>query len=82
MRLNLLVFQILYFWDNRALLHRARPYDYNKARVLTGTRVAGDPASELAYYPTDPEARAGRDALAEELEHLRHETKTRASTVR
>ena len=60
-------------WDNRALLHRARPYDYGKARVLTGTRVAGDP-TELAYYPTDPEAQAGRDAITAELELLRKET--------
>lgn len=61
-------------WDNRALLHRARPYDYGKARVLTGTRVAGDPATELAYYPTDPEAQAGREVLVAELELLRTET--------
>jgi alpha-ketoglutarate-dependent taurine dioxygenase len=60
-------------WDNRALLHRALPYDYSQARVLTGTRVAGDPTSELAYYPTDPAAQAGRDALAAELELLRAE---------
>lgn len=61
-------------WDNRALLHRARPYDYSEPRVLIGTRVAGDPATELAYYPSDPEARAGREALAAELELLRNET--------
>ena len=64
-------------WDNRALLHRARPYDYTEARVLTGTRIAGDPASELAYYPTEPEAQAGRDSLAAELEHLQLETQDR-----
>ncbi|MDH3684086.1 MAG: TauD/TfdA family dioxygenase [Acidimicrobiia bacterium] len=64
-------------WDNRALLHRARPYDYAKPRVLIGTRVAGDPASELAYYPTDPEARGGRDALAAELALLRDEARDR-----
>jgi len=61
------------FWDNRALLHRARPYDYGEARVLTGTRVAGDPATELAHYPSDPVAQAGREALAAELEILRTE---------
>lgn len=65
------------FWDNRALLHRAMPYDYSKARVLTGTRVAGDPDSELSYYPSDPAAQAGREALAAELELLRAETKDR-----
>ena len=64
-------------WDNRALLHRALPYDYSKARVLTGTRIAGDPESELAYYPTDAAAQGGRDALAAELGHLRKETKNR-----
>ena len=64
-------------WDNRALLHRARSYDYGSARVLTGTRVAGDPKTELAYYPSDPEAQAGRDALIAELDILREETKVR-----
>lgn len=71
-------------WDNRALLHRARPYDYTQARVLTATRIAGDPATELAYYPDDPRAQAGRDALLTELELLRRETsgKMFASTSR
>ena len=64
-------------WDNRALLHRARSYDYGSARVLTGTRVAGDPKTELAYYPSDPKAQAGRDALIAELDILRRETKDR-----
>lgn len=61
------------FWDNRALLHRALPYDYTQARVLTATRVAGEPDSELAYYPEDPQAAAGREALARELAILREE---------
>ena len=64
-------------WDNRALLHRACPYDYSKPRVLTATRVAGDPVSELAYYPNDPRARKGREALAKELEKLRGEVNDR-----
>ncbi len=63
-------------WDNRALLHRARPYDYTQPRVLTGTRIAGDPDSELAYYPEDPEAAVGREVLARELELLRQEHAT------
>ena len=62
-------------WDNRALLHRARPYDYSQPRFLFGTRVAGDPATEFAYHPDDPAAAAGREALAAELEILRGETK-------
>ena len=61
-------------WDNRALLHRARPYDYRQPRVLIGTRVAGDPATELAYWPTDPRAEDGRRALAAELAYLHQET--------
>ncbi len=61
-------------WDNRVLLHRANPYDYSKARVMIGTRVAGDVATELACYPSDPEAQAGREALAAELAILRKET--------
>ena len=44
-------------WDNRCVLHRARPYDYGEARVMRHTRVAGDPATELA--PTHRDDRAG-----------------------
>jgi alpha-ketoglutarate-dependent taurine dioxygenase len=43
-------------WDNRCVLHRARPYDYGEARVMRHTRVAGDPASELVT--TGPDERA------------------------
>ncbi len=35
-------------WDNRCLLHRARPYDHGELRLMKHTRIAGDPASELA----------------------------------
>jgi alpha-ketoglutarate-dependent taurine dioxygenase len=38
----------LVVWDNRCVLHRARPYDYRQARVMVHTRVAGDPATEVA----------------------------------
>ena len=44
-------------WDNRCVLHRARPYDFGRPRILRHVRVAGDPASELA--PTDRDERAG-----------------------
>ena len=64
-------------WDNRAIMHRALPYDYAQPRVLIGTRVAGEEATELAYYPTDPAAQAGRDALRAELALLREETADR-----
>ncbi len=65
------------FWDNRFVLHRACAYDYSKPRYLIGTRVAGDPASELSYWPEDPAAEAGRQALAAELDILREEAKDR-----
>ena len=65
----------LLIWDNRCIMHRARPYDYSKPRLLLATRVAGEPASELAYYPEDPEAEGGRIALAAELEMLRREVR-------
>ncbi|NIP83364.1 MAG: hypothetical protein GWM90_30710, partial [Gemmatimonadetes bacterium] len=45
-------------WDNRCVLHRARPYDDRQPRVLRHVRVAGEPASELAA--TGPDERADR----------------------
>lgn len=41
-------------WDNRCVLHRARPYDPREARVLHHTRIAGDPASESGLPPAPP----------------------------
>ena len=35
-------------WDNRRVLHRARPWPTNEARAMHHTRVAGDPATETA----------------------------------
>ena len=35
-------------WDNRCVLHRARPYDYREERVMMHTRIKGDLASEAA----------------------------------
>lgn len=35
-------------WDNRCLLHRARPYDHGEARMMIHTRIAGDPTTERA----------------------------------
>ena len=37
-------------WDNRCVLHRARPFDHSEPRVMKHTRVAGDPAFELASH--------------------------------
>lgn len=45
-------------WDNRCVLHRARPYDYTRPRILRHTRIAGDPVSELAG--TLPDIRASK----------------------
>ncbi|MFT6579951.1 MAG: alpha-ketoglutarate-dependent taurine dioxygenase [Alphaproteobacteria bacterium] len=46
----------LMIWDNRCILHRARPYDFNQPRVMQATRIAGDPASELAATGLDERA--------------------------
>jgi alpha-ketoglutarate-dependent taurine dioxygenase len=35
-------------WDNRALMHRASPWDMRQARVMYHSRIAGDPVSEAA----------------------------------
>ena len=45
-------------WDNRCVLHRALPYDYREPRVMRHTRVAGDPATELAPTHRDDRAAA------------------------
>ncbi len=33
-------------WDNRCLMHRARPWDMTRPRVMYHTRIAGDPQTE------------------------------------
>lgn len=43
----------LCIWDNRCVLHRARPYNYNEARILRHTRIAGEPESELVRTAPD-----------------------------
>lgn len=35
-------------WDNRCLLHRARPWDMGQPRVMYHSRIAGDPRTESA----------------------------------
>jgi alpha-ketoglutarate-dependent taurine dioxygenase len=50
----------LMMWDNRCVLHRACPYDYNEIRIMRHVRVAGEPESELVV--TGPDERA--DAFA------------------
>ena len=36
----------LVIWDNRCLLHRARPFDMQEIRVMKHTRIAGDTETE------------------------------------
>ena len=36
----------LIIWDNRRMLHRARPYDIQQARVMKHTRISGDVRTE------------------------------------
>jgi alpha-ketoglutarate-dependent taurine dioxygenase len=44
----------LVVWDNRCVLHRARPYDPAQARYMVHTRVAGDVATEHADMVAAP----------------------------
>ncbi|MEM7100237.1 MAG: TauD/TfdA family dioxygenase [Pseudomonadota bacterium] len=45
-------------WDNRCMMHRARPYNKDHPRVLRGTRISGDLESEQAECYPDPRANA------------------------
>ncbi len=46
----------LVVWDNRCLMHRARPFDMRLPRVLRASRISGDPQTELAPTVADPRA--------------------------
>jgi alpha-ketoglutarate-dependent taurine dioxygenase len=46
----------LVVWDNRCLMHRARPYDPAQPRSLRASRISGEATSELA--PTFADERA------------------------
>jgi len=48
----------LVVWDNRCLMHRARPFDMRLPRVLRASRISGDPQTELAPTVADPRADA------------------------
>lgn len=39
-------------WDNRCVLHRARPFDPAQPRIMKHTRIAGDPVTEAALATT------------------------------
>jgi alpha-ketoglutarate-dependent taurine dioxygenase len=36
----------LVVWDNRCVLHRAEPWDWNEPRSMLHTRISGDPVTE------------------------------------
>lgn len=46
----------LVVWDNRCLMHRARPFDMRFPRLLRASRISGDPQTELAPTVADPRA--------------------------
>ena len=48
----------LIVWDNRCVMHRARPYDPKHPRMLRASRISGEPESELAPTFADPRAEA------------------------
>ena len=48
----------LVVWDNRCLMHRARPYNTDYPRALRASRISGEPATELAPTFADPRATA------------------------
>jgi len=50
----------LVVWDNRCLMHRARPFDMRLPRVLRASRISGDVQSELAPTFADPRAEGYR----------------------
>ena len=45
-------------WDNRCVMHRARPYDESLPRVLRGARISGEIETELAETFVDERAEA------------------------
>ena len=47
-------------WDNRCMMHRARPYNPAHVRILRGTRISGDPKTEAAPAFADEHADAYR----------------------
>jgi len=38
----------LVVWDNRCVLHRVQPWEWDEPRVMFHTRISGDPATEAA----------------------------------
>ena len=53
-------------WDNRRLMHRGTPFDMTEPRVMWHTRIAGDPASELADNHQDRRETSGRAVMGDD----------------
>ena len=53
-------------WDNRRLMHRGTPFDMTEPRVMWHTRIAGDPATELADNHQDQRETSGRAIMGED----------------
>ena len=53
-------------WDNRRLMHRGTPFDMTEPRIMWHTRIAGDPASELADNHQDSQQRSGTDVMGDD----------------
>ena len=53
-------------WDNRRLMHRGTPFDMTEPRVMWHTRIAGDPATELADNHLGSQQRSGADVMGED----------------
>ncbi len=68
----------LVVWDNRCVMHRARPYDPSHKRVLRASRISGEPETELAPTFADPRAE-GFNASATNESSL-NESKVAASS--
>ena len=53
-------------WDNRRLMHRGTPFDMTEPRIMWHTRIAGDPATELADNHQDSRQRSGTDIMGDD----------------
>ena len=53
-------------WDNRRLMHRGTPFDMTEPRIMWHTRIAGDPASELADNHQNQRETSGRAVMGDD----------------
>jgi len=57
----------LVVWDNRCLMHRARPYDPQYPRSLRASRISGEQTSELAPTFADEKASGFTPSTSNEM---------------